>query len=116
VWILERGSDTPRAQRGARWLARPASCRAFGEVFTSIVRPVSKVAAFWRCLLRRVDLRDAGTLSGVTSRANIALRPSDWPVAALAFFLGAFFGLADPARSTSYLNRSPFVAMVPPEF
>jgi hypothetical protein len=83
------------------------------------LRPVSAVAPFCRFLLLRVDFREGGTLGGVSSNANIALRPSEgactFMVPTFTFRVFFVLGAGAPDRSLWYLNRSAFVAMVPPE-
>jgi len=79
-------------------------------------RPVNAVAAFCRFLLLRVDFREGVTAGGVSSSANIALRPRGGPCTeeTPAFRLRTFlvFRAGAPDLSLSYLNRSALVAMV----
>jgi hypothetical protein len=80
------------------------SWRVRGVLFDSRFRPVSDVAPFWWCMLRRVDFLDAGTLGGVSSKANIAFlgRADSGDAAALFLVLVFLFFFAVPDRCASY--------------
>jgi hypothetical protein len=80
------------------------SWRVRGVLFDSRFRPVSDVAPFWWCMLRRVDFRDAGTFGGVSSKANIAFlgRADSGDAAAFFFLVLVVFFLEVPDRCVSY--------------